>query len=135
MTLNTTMAETTLENLAFALATSETVKSGAAALIRDKDGTPATAWDGAVSGLDLSAGGLGECPVEKSLVAVGPGPGECSPTEIPERIYTAFRVLSIDSVSLAAKRDEASMFDVSFRLLPDSNGYYGQIVDRTYTKP
>ncbi len=33
-----------------------------------------------------------------------------------------------------AKRDEASMFEVSFRLLPeDASGSYGKIVDRTWT--
>lgn len=131
VTMNTSMAETTLENLAFALATSEAVSTTPA--IREKDTVPAGTWVGGVGGLDLSAGGLGDCPVEKSLVAVGPGPGDCGDTAIAERVYTAFRVLSIESVTVSAKRDEASMFDVSFRLLPDSKGYYGQIIDRTYT--
>lgn len=133
VTMNTTMAETTLENLAIALATSEAVDT-TGFKVRDKDTDPDTAvWEGATAQLDLSAGGLGDCPVEKSLIAVGPGIGECSATDKVERIYTAFRVLSIESVTVSAKRDEASMFDVSFRLLPDNKGYYGQLVDRTYT--
>jgi hypothetical protein len=136
VTLNTTMAESTLENLAFALASSEDVETTGFGM-RQKDtdvpGTPTDTWTGATKALSLSAGQLGDCPVEKALVAVGPGPGECTATSVSERIYTAFRVLSIESVTISAKRDEASMFDVSFRLLPDSKGYYGQIVDRTWT--
>jgi hypothetical protein len=34
---------------------------------------------------------------------------------------------------VSAKRDEPSMFEVSFRLLPeDTSGSYGKIIDRTY---
>jgi hypothetical protein len=67
------------------------------------------------------------------MIAVGAGLGDCAAGSASERIYTAFRVLSIESVTVSSKRDEASMFDVSFRLLPDKHGFYGQIVDRTYT--
>jgi hypothetical protein len=82
--------------------------------------------------LNLSAGNIGECPVERGLVAVGPGTGDCDPTEQVERIYVAYRALSIESVTVSAKRDEATMFEVSFRLLPeDASGSYGKIVDRT----
>ena len=50
-----------------------------------------------------------------------------------ERVYTAYRALSIENVTVSAKRDEASMFEVSFRLLPeDASGSYGKIVDRTW---
>ena len=47
-----------------------------------------------------------------------------------ERVYVAHRALSIESVSVSAKRDAATMFEVTFRLLPASNGSYGKIVDR-----
>jgi len=40
--------------------------------------------------------------------------------------------VSIDSVTVSAKRDAATSFEVSFRLLPDNNGAYGKIVDRSY---
>ena len=51
-----------------------------------------------------------------------------------ERVYTAYRALSIENVTVTAKRDEASMFEVSFRLLPeDTSGTYGKIIDRTHT--
>jgi hypothetical protein len=79
----------------------------------------------------LSAGELGECPVERGLVAVGPGTGDCEEGSALERIYVAYRALSIESVTVSAKRDEATMFEVSFRLLPNDSGSYGKIVDRT----
>ena len=113
--LNTTFAESTLENLLFALA--------------GKDGDLST-----VSGnptLNLSAGDIGECPVERGLVAVGPGTGDCAIGDELERVYVAYRALSIESVTVSAKRDEATMFEVSFRLLPNDNASYGKIVDRT----
>jgi hypothetical protein len=113
--LNTTFAESTLENLLFALA--------------GKDGDLNT-----VSGnptLNLSAGDIGECPVERGLVAVGPGTGDCAIGDELERVYVAYRALSIESVTVSAKRDEATMFEVSFRLLPNDDASYGKIVDRT----
>jgi hypothetical protein len=66
------------------------------------------------------------------LVAVGPGTGDCAVGTAIERIYVAYRALSIESVTVSAKRDEATMFEVSFRLLPeDATASYGKIVDRT----
>ena len=113
--LNTTFAEATLENLLFALAGSG----------NDLDTT------GAHPTLNLSAGNIGECPVERGLVAVGPGTGDCADSDSIERIYVAYRALSIESVTVGAKRDEATMFEVSFRLLPNDNASYGKIVDRS----
>ena len=113
--LNTTFAEATLENLLYAIAS--------------KDGNLTT-----VSGnptLNLSAGDIGECPVERGLVAVGPGTGDCAASDQIERVYVAYRALSIDNVTVAAKRDAATEFAVSFRLLPNDAGSYGKIVDRT----
>jgi hypothetical protein len=83
--------------------------------------------------LNLSGGDIGECPVERGIVAVGPGTGDCIDSPFVERVYTAYRALSIENVTVSAKRDEASMFEVSFRLLPeDTSGSYGKIVDRTF---
>jgi hypothetical protein len=113
--LNTTFAEATLENLLFAVAG------------KDDDLT-------SVSGnptMNLSAGDIGECPVERGLVAVGPGTGDCAASDQIERVYVAYRALSIESVTVGAKRDEATMFEVSFRLLPNDSASYGKIVDRT----
>jgi hypothetical protein len=118
--LNTAFAESTLENLLFALA--------------GKDGDLANASTGFAAGdptLTLSAGDIGECAVERGMVAVGPGTGDCAASDQIERIYVAYRALSIESVTVAARRDEPTMFEVSFRLLPNDSASYGQIVDRT----
>ena len=119
--LATAFAEATLENLLLSLAYSDAQLTGA------KNTSAGQA-------LNLSAGELGECPVERGIVAVGPGTGDCAESAYIERIYSAYRALSIENVTVSAKRDEASMFEVSFRLLPeDASGSYGKIVDRTWT--
>jgi hypothetical protein len=111
--LNTTFAESTLENLLFSLA--------------GKDSDLATVSSNPT--LNLSAGDIGDVPVERGLIAVGPGTGNAALNV--ERVYVAYRALSIENVTVAAKRDEATMFEVSFRLLPNDNASYGKIVDRT----
>lgn len=117
--LNTTFAEATLENLLIAVAANPSDLTGSKA-----------STTGQV--FNMKSGALGECPVERGLIAVGPGTGDCDEGSNLERIYVAYRALSIDNVTVSAKRDEASMFDVSFRLLPeDSTGSYGKIIDRT----
>lgn len=120
VSLATAFAEATLENLLLSLAYNSDQISG------DK-----TSSSGLI--LDLSAGDIGECPVERGLVAVGPGTGDCDASSNIERVYIAYRALSIENVTVSAKRDAASMFEVSFRLLPeDTSGSYGKIVDRTH---
>ena len=119
--LATAFAEATLENLLLALA-------------YNNDQLTGTKSTSAGQVLDLSAGDIGECPVERGIVAVGPGTGDCEDSAYVERVYTAYRALSIENVTVSAKRDEPSMFEVSFRLLPeDTSGSYGKIVDRTWT--
>ena len=119
--LATTFAEATLENLLLATAGKDA----------DLTGTKSTS---AGRTLNLSAGDIGECPVERGLVAIGPGTGDCEDSSNVERVYIGYRALSIESVTVSAKRDEASMFEVSFRLLPeDTTATYGKIVDRTHT--
>ena len=82
--------------------------------------------------LEINAGSLGECPIERALCAVGPGTGDCAAGSEIERVYAAFRALSMDAVTVSVSRDSASTFDVNFRLLPANNGSYGRIIDRTY---
>ena len=119
--LATAFAEATLGNLLLSLAYSDSQLAG------NKASSTGRA-------LNLSAGELGECPVERGIVAVGPGTGDCEDSAYIERVYSAYRALSIENVTVSAKRDEASMFEVSFRLLPeDASGSYGKIVDRTWT--
>jgi hypothetical protein len=113
--LKTTFAEATLENLLFSLAAKDADLTTVA-------GNPT---------LNLSAGDIGECPVERGLVAIGPGTGDCAVGSELERIYVAYRALSIENVTVAAKRDAATEFAVSFRLLPNDDASYGKIVDRT----
>jgi hypothetical protein len=123
MTVNmaTAFAEATLENLLLALA-------------YDNDKLTGTKSTSNGRRLDMSAGDLGECPVERGIIAVGPGTGECAIGATVERVYAAYRALSIENVTVSAKRDEASMFEVSFRLLPDdTDASYGKIIDRTHT--
>jgi len=118
--LATAFAEATLENLLLALAYNDSQLSGNAAVSAGRT-------------LNLSAGEIGECPVERGIVAVGPGTGDCANSDVVERVYVAYRALSIENVTVSAKRDEPSMFEVSFRLLPeDTSGSYGKIIDRTW---
>ena len=112
--LNTSFAEATLENLLVAIAGADTDLT-----------SPSTG----VQALKMSAGDIGDVPLERGLVAVGPGSG--SSLDPKERIYVAYRALSIENVTVSAKRDEATMFEVSFRLLPNDNASYGKIVDRS----
>lgn len=124
--LATAFAEATLENLLVAIAAPAGDYSEGQLDNPMDAGTAANA-----TSLELTSGAIGECPVERGLVAVGPGTGDCDPGSYIERIYVAYRALSIDNVTVSAKRDEPSMFEVSFRLLPANNGSYGKIVDRT----
>ena len=127
--LNTAFAEATLENLLVAIA-AQSSDYTADDVIDDPLSTSGT--KALATYLNLSAGKIGECPVERGLIAVGPGTGDCLPGNYVERIYVAYRALSIENVTVSAKRDEASMFEVSFRLLPDgTSSSYGKIVDRT----
>ena len=113
----TAFAEGTLENLVIAVAANDNDYD-------DADPNEVT--------LNMASGNLGEVPVERAIVAVGPGSGDPAATGAAavERVYVAHRALSIESVTASAKRDEATMFEVSFRLLPAANGSYGKIVDR-----
>jgi hypothetical protein len=128
--LNTAFAEATLENLLVAIAAQDED------LTEGRTANPLTtpnllAQGSLVQVMDLKSGDLGECPLERGMVAVGPGTGDCAVGTAIERVYVAYRALSIESVTVSAKRDEPSMFEVSFRLLPANNGSYGKIVDRT----
>ena len=118
--LVTAFAEATLENLLLALAYDDSKLTG------NKNASTGQT-------LNLSAGDIGDVPVERGIVAVGPGSGDPATFADKERIYAAYRALSIENVTVSAKRDEPSMFEVSFRLLPeDTSGSYGKIIDRTY---
>ena len=119
VSLKTSFAEATLENLLVSVAA------------QDEDLSTLATGTGIGAGsqsFDINSGELGEVPLERGIVAVGPGTGD--PAINKERIYIGYRALSIESVTASAKRDAASMFDVTFRMLPLDNGMYGKIVDR-----
>ena len=120
VTLATAFAEATLENLLLATAGKSSALTG----------TKSTST-GQI--LNLSAGDIGEVPLERGIVACGPGTGDGDKSDSMERVYVGYRALSIEAVTVSAKREEASMFEVSFRMLPDdSTATYGKIVDRTW---
>ena len=116
VTINTTLAEAALENLLVAWGQqSATLTSNSS-----------------VTELGIAAGALGDEPVERALVAVGPGP-KSTDGKKRERVYHARRVLSVESSAHSVRRNEATVFPVSFRLLPDPNfpgQEYGLIRDR-----
>jgi len=145
VTLKTSLAEATLENLLLALAQRGSVNrytntaTTAAATITYTPGTSTENSTAHGKYIDLFSGDLGDYPVERSLIAIGAGLATVSNAatgtavnDQTERVYVAYRVVNISNVTVAAKRDAATTFDVEFRLLPDANGAYGKIVDRTY---
>lgn len=150
VTLKTSLAETTLENMqvAFGQEDSVTTYSGSTptvtnALVVSSAASTAT--------LNISGGALGTAPVERTLVAIGNAPSKLgkgqgtantdfidgSTIKKKERVYVARRVVAMDTVSHGLKRDTATIFPVTFRCLPDdSDAYdgseYGKIIDRVY---
>jgi len=111
--VNTTFTEATLENLMVVWGQQSSSLSG--------------------STLGIEAGNLGDEPVERSLAFVGPAPRRSSDNKKQERVYHVHRALSVESTSQALRRSEATVFPVSFRLLPDparSGKEYGVIKDR-----
>lgn len=114
--VNTTLAESSLENLLVAWGQQSATLTSTSSTTE----------------LGIAAGALGDEPVERALVAVGPGPKTAAGAK-RERVYHARRVLSVESSAHSVKRNEATVFPVSFRLLPDPNfagQEYGLIRDR-----
>jgi hypothetical protein len=116
VTVNTTFSEATLENLLVVWGQQNTTYTSGA--------TEET--------LAIAAGALGDEPTERSVAFVGPAPRADAGTK-RERVYHVRRALSIESSSHSLRRNEATVFPVSFRLLPDpsfSGQEYGVIRDR-----
>jgi hypothetical protein len=130
VSLNTTFAEATLDNLKIVWGqTDATLK------------TTGTGFDGETIAagekmIGLQAGSLGGAPTERQMIAVGAGPRAVTTLLPAERNYYARRVLSVDTSAHSLARDNATVFPVSFRLLPDgtkTNAEYGSIYDRLTT--
>jgi hypothetical protein len=88
--------------------------------------------------LGISSGALADDSVERALVAVGPAPKSVAGVK-RERVYYTRRVLSVDTTAHSVRRAEATLFPVTFRVLPmgpnAANGVapgqeYGFIRDR-----
>lgn len=114
MTLATTFAEATLENMLIAW--------GQAASTLNSTATDKT--------LDIDGGSLGQAPLERGLIAVGNGPEKAASNAYTERTYHAYRVLSVESVATSLARSEATVIPVTFRALPADTGKYGYVRDR-----
>lgn len=85
----------------------------------------------------FNLGILGEDPCEYAVGVVSKGVGtqpNCVPGTGVERVYVARRVVSVQGSTFGMRRTEATMFPVTFRLLPDdtapANEEYGTIFDR-----
>lgn len=153
VSLRTTLAEATLENFLLVLAQRGTTNRYGVFLTGQTTAWSLVSYTPVVNSesgtdhgsyIDLMSGELGDYPVERSLIAVGPStmttdaitnnslPSGTGIKDQKERVYLAYRVVNISNVTISAKRDTATMFDVEFRLLPDTNGAYGKLIDRTY---
>lgn len=90
---------------------------------------------GAARVMNLEGGALGEAPVERAIVAIGAAPTSLS-SDKAERVYLARRVLSMETVSHALRRNESTVYPVTFRCLPDPNfptAEYGEVLDRVWS--
>jgi hypothetical protein len=118
VTVNTTFAEATLENLL--------VSWG-------QRGAP-SAGTGYAASVSILGGALGDTPTERSLLFIGPGP---KTTVKQERVYHVLRAIQTESTAHALRRSEATGLPASFRCLPDANASggasYGTITDHTLT--
>jgi hypothetical protein len=115
MTVNTTLAEASLENLLVAW------------------GLPSSAQSG--STVTVSGGALGDDPVERSIAFVGVAPKTAAGAK-QERVYYLRRALQVETTAFSLSRADATTFPVSFRLLPEatvSGSDYGQIIERAVT--
>lgn len=125
--VNTTLTEATLENMLIVLGAEGDDLSGASTAD--------------IQTFTINGGSLGYTPLERSIAIVGPGPESKTTTgEVVERVYLAYRALSMDTVTVGIRRNEATVFPVSFRLLAsstntaaDGNAAYGKIIDRVFT--
>lgn len=126
--LNTTLAEATLENFLVAIGGKSSDLSGT--------------MSSPIQSVNLNGGALGYSPVERSIAIVGPGPDQkktAATKNFVERVYVGYRALSMETVTVGVRRNEATVFPVTLRLLAsstneagDGNASYGKIIDRAY---
>jgi hypothetical protein len=124
--VKTTMAEGTLENLATAWSYNSTVANSDSAssdIVNTLDGANTTTF---------KFGGQNVYPFEKAIQIEGNAPNSTASTTYTRKFRTK-RAISMESSTISMKRAEATVFAVSFRVLPasDDTGYeYGKIIDQ-----
>jgi len=114
--VNTTLAEATLENLILAWGQAASTLNG----------------NGEEDEVGIASGALLDEPVERSLVFVGPAPRSAT-NKKRERVYHVRRALNVEASSHSLSKTDATTIPVSLRLLPDpyySGKEYGIIRDR-----
>jgi hypothetical protein len=123
--VKTTMAEGTLRNLAIAWSYNTAIAnsdSNTADIVNTLDGANTRTF---------KFGGQSVYPFEKAVQIEGNAPGStASVTKL--RKFRTKRAISMESSTISMKRAEASVFAVSFRILPvsgDTNYEYGKIID------
>ncbi len=115
LNISTTFAEATLDNLLVAWGQAATSLSSVG--VNENE-------------LAIEGGNLGEAPLERGLIAVGNAPEQAAANAYGERVYQAYRVLSVEATSISNSRAEAATIPVTFRALPADNGRYGSVRDR-----
>lgn len=118
--LKTTMAEATLNNLAVAWSYDSTTDG--ADILSNNDGANTRTFMFGVQNV---------YPFEKAIQIEGNAPGSTASTTKTRKFRTK-RAISMESSTISMKRAEATVFAVSFRILPvssDVNYEYGKIID------
>jgi hypothetical protein len=125
--VKTTMAEGTLENLAVAWSYNSTASNSDGAahdIVNNIDGSNTQTF---------KFGGQNVYPFEKAVQIEGNAPNSTAATTYTRKFRTK-RAISMESSTISMKRAEATVFAVSFRVLPvsgDTNYEYGKIIDQT----
>lgn len=120
--LKTTLAEATLNNLAIAWSY-DRADDGADILVNNDGANTKT----------FMFGSQNVYPYEYALQIVGNAPGSTA-SVTKTRKFNTKRAVSFESSMISMKRAEATMFAVSFRVLPNpaDTGYeYGKIIDQS----
>lgn len=116
VSLRTTFAEATLDNLLIAWGQLASTVSSVGPFEREAN---------------VEAGSLGAAPVERALIAIGNAPEHATDNNYGERVYHAYRVLSVESSAHSMSRNDPTVVPVSFRALPDdATTLYGKVRDR-----
>jgi len=120
--LKTTLAEATLNNLAIAWSYDRT-----------EGGTDIKVNNDGANTKTFMFGSQSVYPYEYALQIVGNAPGSTA-SVTKTRKFNTKRAVSFESSMISMKRAEATMFAVSFRVLPNpaDTGYeYGKIIDQS----